>query len=160
MVPEGDSWPEGHRSDVVHEVDMSVELVMADGVVLGFPWAMDGVKEGLAVELREKASPGREVAEDAVDVGGIREWGPFLGHSISGAAIAWHVPHEDVPEVPWSFRLDFANSASVVIALGEADSSKVSGLTYMPDSLVVVFDLNLASSYRIPSSTVSAVASN
>ncbi|WP_326687771.1 hypothetical protein OIE63_11815 [Streptomyces sp. NBC_01795] len=144
---------------MVHEVDMAVELVMEAGIVLAFSWAMDGLKEGLAVELREEDDSSRRAAECAVEVTERSEWARFLGQSVTGAGIAWHVPNEGTPEMPWSFRVDFANSESIVIALGESDDSTTSGIRYMPDSLVVIFDRFLADSYRIPASDISSLAS-
>lgn len=154
-VPQGGDWPEGHRSDEAHEVDLSVELVMDGGATLALSWAMDGMNEGLAIELREAGESGSGLITETVDVSSRIEWSTFLGNSIVNAAPAWHVPNEGCSEMPWAFRLDFSNSSSLVIALGE---SKGSGFTYMPDSLVVIFDDSIAAAYRIPASFTSALA--
>ncbi|MFC9297193.1 hypothetical protein ACFTWH_01665 [Streptomyces sp. NPDC057011] len=154
-VPQGGTWPEGHRADVAHEVDMSVELVMASGITLALSWAMDGLNEGLAMELREAGDSAVGSIAEAVDVSDHTEWAAFLGASIVNAAPAWHVPNEGCPEMPWAFRLDFSNSSSLVIALGESNGS---GFTYMPDAMVVIFDEPTAAAYRIPASSTSSLA--
>ncbi|MFG2596397.1 hypothetical protein [Streptomyces sp. NPDC048462] len=154
-VSQGGTWPEGHRADGAHEVDLSVELVMASGASLALSWAMDGLNEGLAIELKEAGRLGSGLTPEAVDVGDRVEWANFLGGSIVKIAPAWHVPNEGCPEMPWAFRLDFSDSSCLVIALGE---SKGSGFTYMPDSLVIIFDESTAAAYKIPASFTSSLA--
>ncbi|MDF2254445.1 hypothetical protein [Streptantibioticus ferralitis] len=151
---QGESWPEGHRADRAHEVDLAVELVMASGAVLAFDWAMDGLNEGLAIELRGHGEQGARPMGEAVDVSNHVEWARFLGKTITDITPVWHVPNEGCVEMPWSFRLDFCNSSSVVIALGE---SKGGGFTYMPDSLVVIFEESMAAAYKIPASSTSSL---
>lgn len=147
VVPHGESWPDGHGDDRVHEVDMAVELMMADGAAVVFSWAMRGPDEGLTVEVRDSSEVDINLPGDAVDVSSHVDWAPFLGESISGLTPAWHVPGEGSVEMPWSFRVDFASKLTLVVALGEL---KESGLSYSPDSLSVIFDRNVALSYRIP----------
>jgi hypothetical protein len=56
----------------------------------------------------------------------------------------------------WSLRLDFEGAPSVVIALGAPDRWKGTGLTYMSDDVAVIFDEELARSYRPPAARSSA----
>ncbi|MDT0457239.1 hypothetical protein RM550_16075 [Streptomyces sp. DSM 41527] len=153
VVPRGEIWPEGHREDRAHEVDMAVELVMDSGVALVLSWAMDGVNEGLAIELRSPGEADVDLPGDAVDVSDHVDWERFLGASIASISPAWHVPNEGCPEMPWAYRFEFSNESSLVIALGEAEGG---GFTYMPDALVVIFDKNLAVTYKIPASGTSS----
>jgi len=153
VVPRGENWPEGHRDDRAHEVDMAVELVMASGSALVFSWAMDGLNEGLAVELRDFSDLDVNLPGDAIDVSAHADWVGFLGESIAGLTLAWHVPNEGCSEMPWSFRVEFSNKSSLVVALGEAEGS---GFTYSPDALVVIFDKYLAITYKIPASVTSS----
>lgn len=153
VVPRGASWPEGHRDNRAHEVDMAVELVMLSGAVLVLSWAMDGPKEGLAIELREPGDLDSNLPGDAVDVSSHVDWSGLLGESIINVTPAWHVPNEGCPEMPWAFRVEFSNTSGLVVALGEAEGS---GFTYMPDALVVIFDTRLAASYKIPASATSS----
>ncbi|MEU3776094.1 hypothetical protein AB0F11_23335 [Streptomyces sp. NPDC032472] len=132
-----------------------MELVMASGITLALSWAMDGLNEGLAIELWEAGESNAGSIAETVDVSDHLEWATFLGGSIVNVTPALHVPNEGCPEMPWAFRLDFSNSLSLVIALGE---SKGSGFTYMPDSLVVIFDESTAAAYRIPASSTSSLA--
>ncbi|MEV1129774.1 hypothetical protein [Agromyces sp. NPDC049794] len=152
-VPAGGHWPDGHRSLRVHEVDQSVWIRLGSNSWLVFSWAMDGLREGLAVELTVSGMPDSIANGDLLDVSSIPDWMSQLGGSIVGIAVTWHVPNEGCPEMPWSFRLDLSNGSSVVIALGEADGS---AFAYSPDSLLVFFDSELARGYRIPASSTSS----
>ncbi|MFJ1547636.1 hypothetical protein [Streptomyces sp. NPDC088246] len=153
VVPRGEIWPEGHRDDRAHEVDMAVELIMAGGAGLVLSWAMDGVNEGLAIEFRDPGESDVDLHGDAIDVSDHVDWTRFLGAPIESITPAWHVPNEGCPEMPWAFRFEFSNKSSLVIALGEAE---VGGFTYSPDALVVIFDKRLAVAYKIPASVTSS----
>ncbi|MFI5523560.1 hypothetical protein [Streptomyces platensis] len=132
---------------------MAVELVMDSGAALVLSWAMDGVKEGLAIEFRSPGEADVNLPGDPVDVSDHVDWERFLGVSIAGISPAWHVPNEGCPEMPWAYRFEFSNESSLVIALGEAEAD---GFTYMPDALVVIFEKDLAVSYKIPASGTSS----
>ncbi|WP_328443361.1 hypothetical protein OG780_44350 [Streptomyces sp. NBC_00386] len=149
----GEGWPEGHREDRAHEVDVAVELGMESGSALVLSWAMDGVNEGMAIELRNPGDTSASLPGDPVDVSDHVDWEGFLGVSIAGIGIAWHIPNDGCPEMPWAYNFRFANESNVVIALGEADGA---GFTYMPDALLVIFDKALAAAYKIPASATSS----
>lgn len=140
VVPRGEVWPEGHREHRAHEVDMAVELIMANGTALVLSWAMDGVNEGLAIELRDPGELDVDLYGDAIDVSDHVDWARFLGVSIESITPAWHIPNEGCPEMPWAFRFEFSNKSSLVIALGEANGD---GFVYLPDALVVIFENSL-----------------
>ncbi|MET7686039.1 hypothetical protein [Streptomyces sp. NPDC005423] len=145
----GEGWPNGHREDRAHEVDMAVELGMESGAVLVLSWAMDGVNEGMAIEFRSPGDVGGSLSGDPIDVSNHVDWERFLGVSIVGIGIAWHVPNEGCPEMPWAYNFRFSNESSLVIALGESEGA---GFTYMPDALLVIFDKSIAAEYKIPAS--------
>lgn len=153
-VMAGETWPDGHRHDVAHEVDMSVHLVMASGGILSFSWEMQGLDEGLGISWAPSTEADWKRLGDTVCVTEEREWQRLLGSSIESISPAWHVPNEGCPEMPWSFRLDWSSKAKLAVALGESDGA---GLTYMPDSITVIFDEALASQYRIPASRTSSL---
>ncbi|MER6032084.1 hypothetical protein [Streptomyces sp. NPDC001851] len=154
VAPSGGTWPEGHRADRgAHEVDMAVALTLGNGWVLAASWAMDGLNEGLALELTEPGDT-PDLSGTAVDVSGRAEWSEFLGMALTGITPVTHVPNEGCPEMPWAVRLDFSAAAPVTVALGESTGS---GFTYMPDSLVVIFDEKEAAAYRIPASSEPAL---
>ncbi|KNB53112.1 hypothetical protein AC230_10475 [Streptomyces caatingaensis] len=131
---------------------MAVQLVLANSVVT-LSWAMDGANEGLAIELSGRDAPNAGPSGDMVAVGERMEWVGLLGRSIVSVTPAWHVPNEGCSDMPWAFRMDFSNGSSVVIALGESEGSEI---TYMPDSLVAIFDEDVADAYRIPASSTSS----
>ncbi|MFF9000446.1 hypothetical protein ACF1GW_13695 [Streptomyces achromogenes] len=145
----GESWPDGHREDRAHEVDVAVELGMESGASLLLSWAMDGVNEGMAIEYRGPGDVSASLPGDPIDVSDHVDWEGFLGVSIVSIGIAWHIPNEGCPEMPWAYNFRFSNESSLVIALGESEGA---GFTYMPDALLVIFDKSLAASYRIPAS--------
>lgn len=153
VVPRGETWPVGHSEGRVHDVDMAVELITSSGAGLLFLWAMDGLNEGLAIELRSPEEVDIDLPGEAVDVSRHTSWERFAGKAIASSATAWHVPNEGCPEMPWAFRVEFANRSNVVVALGESTGF---GITYSPDSLVVIFDEQMAVSYRIPASATSS----
>lgn len=153
VAPWGESWPEGHREDRAHEVDMAVELGMESGAVLVLSWAMDGVNEGVAVEFRSPGESSGTLPGHPVDVSDHVDWEGFLGVPIAGVGIAWHIPNEGCPEMPWAYNFGFSNESSLVIALGKAEGA---GFTYMPDGLLVIFDKSLAATYKIPASYTSS----
>lgn len=149
----GHGWPEGHRDDRAHEVDMAVELGMESGAVLVLAWAMDGLNEGIATEFRCPGEPGTGSLGDPVDVSDHVDWRRFLGVPIANIGVAWHVPNVGCREMPWAYRFGFSNESSLVIALGESEGA---GFAYSPDGLVVIFDDEIASAYTIPASRTSA----
>jgi hypothetical protein len=153
VVPQGETWPEGHREDRAHEVDMAVELIMVSGAALVLSWAMDGIDEGLAIEFSGPDDVKSDLPGDAINVGGHADWEGLLGASIVDITPAWHIPNEGCPEMPWLYRFEFSDKSSLVVALGEVEGD---GFTYSPDSLVVLFDRTLSVSYKIPASTTSA----
>jgi len=147
------TWPDGHRGDRIHEVDMAVELVMRSGVRLILSWAMDGFAEGVAVDLRLADESEPDLAGDLIDVSRNEEWARFVGQPLTVLVPVWHIPNDGCPKMPWSFRLEFDTLGGVVIALGEAVGEAVK---YQPDALLVIFGEELSKSYRIPASVNSA----
>ncbi|MCX5263198.1 hypothetical protein [Streptomyces sp. NBC_00199] len=132
---------------------MAVDLVMSTGAALSLSWAMDGLNEGMAIELREPGESDADLPGDTVDVSDHVDWERFLGADIVEISPAWHVPNDGCPEMPWAYRLGFSNKSSLVIALGSTEGE---GFTYMPDELIVFFDESLAASYTIPASDTSS----
>lgn len=153
VMPSEVGWPGYHRDAQIHEIDMGLELVTSSGSVLAFSWAMRGIDEGLAIELRKSVErPAVDADLARIDVSPLPEWRNVLGRSVEGTAVGWHVPNEGSASMPWSFRLDFG-AANVVIALGEVVDWEVD---YLPDSLVVIFDESVARSYCVTSESGSA----
>ncbi|MEU7182033.1 MULTISPECIES: hypothetical protein [Streptomyces] len=128
---------------------MAVELGLESGSVLVLAWAMDGVNEGMAIEFRSPGESGTKSLGDPIDVSNHIDWRRFLGVPIASVGVAWHVPNEGCPEMPWAYRFGFSDESSLVIALGESEGT---GFTYMPDALVVIFDEGIAAAYKIPAS--------
>ncbi|MFE0174653.1 hypothetical protein ACFWZ2_20245 [Streptomyces sp. NPDC059002] len=149
VAMQGQGWPEGHRQDRAHEVDMAVELGLESGATLVLSWAMDGLNEGMAIAFRSPGEASEALPGDPVDVTDHADWERLLGVPIVSIDIAWHIPNEGCPEMPWSYHFRFADDSSLVVALGEADGE---GFTYMPDGLLVIFDKSLAAAYAIPAS--------
>lgn len=117
----------------------AVDLHLGDRGTTSITWAMAGELEGLAILKGESYSgTGTEVL-DASDRHGWRE---HVGERITSVAASWQISGEQCPESLWSVRISFATS-SIVIALGTAPD-----MDYMPNELVVVFDMSLARSYK------------
>jgi hypothetical protein len=136
---------------------MAVVMDFADDRSLLIAWAMDGFVDGLDIRF----GPGPQIAplperETEFDVTGFPHWKPLADRPVTGVAAAWTDPsglpadaEQWRPETLWSVRLEFAGAQNVVIAQG---ALKQAGLTFLPDSLVVLFDDATARSYTLPES--------
>jgi hypothetical protein len=143
----GAQWPDGRVVGLVHEVDHGVELVMADGSVLALHWEMQGWCHFLAiVPMSVSGSLGPEGLIDALSVSEAPEWVGILGRTIHGVEVAWHISSTGAgcPRSVWAVRIDLDGGSSFVIALGEIQEGAP---TYLPDSIVVIFDKDVAASY-------------
>lgn len=128
---------------------MGVELQMGPGVTVRIRWAMTNFNE--AITLRRHTRHNESDGLKMINVSDAAEWRLLLGEVITEAAATWHVPNEYATETVWSIRLAFGKVGSVVIALGECDY-KTRRISYIPDSLVVIFDEVLAREYEPPAS--------
>jgi hypothetical protein len=137
------------------EVDMAIELWMADGDVFSALWRMEGYNEGLSFGRGTAQARGLTVPPSGIDVTASPRWQGFRGLRIVGTRFAWHIPNEGCPEAIWSVLIDFEGRTPIVIALGVTDRD--GRITYQPDGLVAVFDDRVAGSYRIPASSTSAL---
>lgn len=146
-------WPDGHRHDSVHEIDIALKFSLVSGESLVVRWEMQGLNEGLGVGLFGDANAEVFKGVDFIEVSETPEWQPLLGASITHAVGAFHVPNEGCPEALWAMRIDFSSGRSAVVALGEMSGD---GLGYLPDGLVAIFDEAEARDYRIGSSAQSA----
>jgi hypothetical protein len=152
-VPEGDMWPHGHLAERIHEVDMGVEIHTGQGATLRLRWEMDGLDEGLGIELESAADGLSPDRSELIDVSDHADWKPLLGRTVEGVAFATHVPNEGCPETVWSMRIDLSGFAHVTVALGE---SKEGRIAYQPDALVVMLHAEDARAYRIPAGALPA----
>ncbi|WP_152471615.1 hypothetical protein [Nocardiopsis gilva] len=151
---EGEGWPCGHEhGGLFHEVDVAICLVFSSGKTLYFTWVVDGLNEALALNLRDDFPSVQQRSDDYINVTEAFGWRGFIGRSVNQSSVARHVPNEGCSEVPWAVRLGFAGGKSVVIALGEIVEGRIS---YIPDALLVIFDMDAARGYRVPSSVCSA----
>jgi hypothetical protein len=154
LMPVGTIWPRGRADDKVHEVDHGLQLFTRAGAVVSVSWAMDGLIEGLCLEVRSE--PVNASSDDliaAIDVTGLQEWGPLVGRPLRLTGLATHIPSGTNRATVWSVRFESTNAANVVIALGEADGPS---LGYMPDNILAIFDESVARAFFIPGNSVSA----
>jgi hypothetical protein len=114
------------------EVSMGVELGVRGGATFLCRWTMTGVDERLVFgEAEEELQPG---GLKRIDVSRTPHWSPLVGRSISRVGIACHIPDEETGEAPWTVRLVLESSASVVLALGEAEVPGLLELTKTVDT--------------------------
>ncbi|MEU7927102.1 hypothetical protein [Micromonospora sp. NPDC049107] len=149
----GGEWPNGHRHDTVHEIDMALKFSLEGGGSLVVRWEMQGLNEGLGVGLLTDSLAGEFGSVDFLDVSATPEWRPLLGETIANIVGAFHVPNEGCPEALWSMRFDFSHGRSAVVALGEMSGDD---LGYLPDGLVAIFDETEARAFTVGSSAQSA----
>jgi hypothetical protein len=152
-VPGGAGWPNGHLAERVHAVDMGVEIFTDRGAILQLQWEMDGLNEGLGIELLSDPGELSAARVERIDVSDHADWKPLLGRTFEGVAFATHFPNEGCPETVWSMRIDLSGAAHVTLALGESKGGRIG---YQPDALVVMFDGEDARAYRIPAGTLPA----
>lgn len=154
VMPTGAIWPHGHRSDAhLHEVDMGVDLSLGSGSTLRLLWATPGSDEGLAIELLDSQAMTKDDHIDRLNVTSREEWVDITHHPIKSIGIAFYSYDGSAEDRPWSVRLEFANGTSVVIALGEVADDR---LSYMPDSIAVIFDEDMARAYEVAEARSSA----
>lgn len=148
----GTDVPDSRWAGPVHEVDMSLHLVLSSGDVISLNWTMDGLNEGLDLSITNELPP-RSGAEQLIDVSRVGAWSEHLGDTIDSIQPVWHTPNTGCPEAVWSYRFDFHSSPSLTTSLGQETDGKIS---YLPDSIVVIFNSDLSANYRIPASKRSA----
>jgi hypothetical protein len=117
----------------------AVVLHLGDRGTTTITWAMSGEIEGLAILEGESYSG---IGLEILDAADRDAWRQHIGCRITSIAASWQISGEDCPESLWALRISFA-AGSIVIALGTAPT-----LDYMPNELVVVFDMSLARSYK------------
>ncbi|MFD4206480.1 hypothetical protein ACFWRG_10900 [Micromonospora tulbaghiae] len=133
-----------------HEIDLEVVLTLSTGVV-SVSWEREDLVEGLAIGWEEMADLEGVVSVFAEEC---EQWQELVGRPITNVHASWHVSEVDCPESIWSLRLSFGSGLHAVIALGELDGR--GNPTYHPDSLLLLFDVDVARSYRPSGATSSA----
>jgi hypothetical protein len=118
----------------------AVDLDFGKRGTTAITWAMAGELQGLAILPGESYAG---IATEILDAADREAWRDLVGHKITSVAASWHISGADCPESIWAIRISFA-VGSIVIALGAACPD----IKYMPDELVVVFDMSLARSYK------------
>lgn len=123
------------------DADLSaIELDLGEQGAATITWAMSDELEGLTV-MRHAGYQGN--SSQVLEATNRVAWREHIGHEIYSVAASWQVSGEHCPESLWAVRLGFPNG-SVVVALGTSNT----GIEYMPDELVVVFDTRIAHSYH------------
>jgi hypothetical protein len=135
---------------VAHEVDHAV-LVSTESVTLVLEWCIRSYDEFLNV-LDSPDQGAAAAVNDVVDVTGVPQWSALVGSVIAGFGMATQ-QSEAGHELPWAVRIDVEHGASVVVGLGELRGAIPS---YQPDNLVVIFEPEMARSYRVLDSSQSA----
>lgn len=153
IVPSGEQWPDGREDGPIHEVDHGVELKLINGVILSVHWEMQGENEFLAVSSASLDDGSIGSLIGAIDVSGLPEWPSITGLTVRGLGIAWHRANPGCPDSAWALRFDLDDKISFVIALGEIREGIPS---YLPDSVLVLFEKEDAESYKTAASATSS----
>jgi hypothetical protein len=157
LIPSGVQWSDGREDGRIHEVDHGVELALSNGLRLAVYWEMEGEDEYLSISATSLASGSDDNLIDAVDVSDVPKWSSKIGRTIRSLGIAWHVANLNCPNSVWALRFDLEDHSSFVISLGEIRNGAP---TYLPDSVLVLFEKEDAESYRTAASTTSAWGSD
>lgn len=137
-------------SGAAHEVDLDVFMDLSTGLV-EWTWERDDLVEGLAVNPAQEGPPQEGVV--TIPAGDSDPWRAVVGGQITSLHAGWQVSESGCPESLWAMRLTIGHSANVVIALGELDAQ--GRPTYHPDSILVLFDEQMARSYK-PSGAITS----
>ena len=112
-----------NSSDAIHEVDMEVVIVLDDASVVVISWAMDGVLEGIGLDIEPEAKS--IPRDDETDVTATPRWLHLSGQSVGEFGSAWHIPNEGCPETLWAVRLSLNGGSVVAIGLDELEDGTV-----------------------------------
>jgi hypothetical protein len=112
---------------MVDEVGMAVVMDFSDSRSVTVTWAMRGFTDGLDLIATPSASAAAPELEAELDVSRITYWVEVIGSQLKSLTPAWSQPNEIT-----------------------SDPVEESGVRYVPDSLVVFFDMDQARSYAPP----------
>jgi hypothetical protein len=145
--PMGAEWS---GRGAVHEVDHAV-LLSTDSMTVALEWRIRDYDEFLGVVTPPSEGASAAVT-DVVDVTGRRQWLTFLDRTIAGFGVATYSSGGG-HMLPWAIRMGVEGGAAVVVGLGEMrDNTPV----YQADNLLVIFEPEMARSYRVIASSDSA----
>jgi hypothetical protein len=134
----------------VHEVDHAV-VISTESAAIVLEWCIRNYDEFLNVASAPEEGVAAAVTR-VVDVTSLPQWSRLQESAIASFGVATH-RSEDGSELLWALRIAAANGASVVVALGELRDAMP---TYQPDSLLVIFQPELAQSLQVLDSSESA----
>lgn len=129
----------------VHEVDHGIRLLMEDGVVVTLMWQLDGVCSALCVVPGSGHDAGITDLVDSYDVSAIPVWASMINQMITNIGVAWHSSEDGCPVTPWALRFEVGDNQRFIVTLAEMRDGR---LAYIPDNIAVMFDDNIASSYK------------
>jgi hypothetical protein len=138
------------RDTGFHEVEQAV-VISAESATVVLEWRINNYDEFLGVTGSLSDAMTASII-DMHNVSDLQPWSSLVGTVVTGFGVATQ-SSEEGQELPWSIRIDFASKASVVVALGEAQGKIPS---YQPDSLVVIFDPEVARLYEVVGASESA----
>ncbi len=144
---DADWWGDDYaRGSAVHEAGSGIVLSLDSGTQLIFSWQMEGLNEGLRIEVQAGAGHAyRDIFHRRVATSSVPPWPNVVASEIQNLALSFHAPCDGCPRTLWAARLQFASGASAVVALGEVDS--LGKPRYFPQQLVVIFDERIAREY-------------
>lgn len=135
------------NSQVVDQVSMGVWLRFASGSGLILRWKMNGVSESLTADFVDSEPLWQALGLREFASSSEARWSGLVGSRILAVGMSTHRPDESCPRQLWAVRLSLETHRAVVVALGELSPE---GLSYMPDSVVVIFDPTVAAEFKIP----------
>jgi hypothetical protein len=133
-------------TETIDVVDIGVELIFGD-TQIDLLWVTDGSDGHIGIYAGPVDSG--LAASERVDASGDIRWLHRLQRQVKKIGVAFYSSDLDLGDWVWSIRLEFAEAAPVVIALGEVIDDKP---VYTPDTLLVIFDELEARGYFIDES--------
>jgi hypothetical protein len=130
-------------SVLFHEVDHAVTISTGSATMV-LEWCIRGYDEFLNIVAAPEDGKSAIVVP-IVDVTGSPAWSALTESPILSFGVASH-ESEGGSELPWALRINLQGGASLVVALGEIRDAVPS---YQPDSLLVIFDPEMAQSFQI-----------
>jgi hypothetical protein len=127
----------------VHEVGHAV-VITTEATTTVLEWCIRSYDEFLNIVTAPDSADSAAVSQ-LLDATNLPQWRPFLDAPISGFGVATHQA-ENGADLLWALRIESANGAAAVVALGEERDGV---LTYQPDNLLVIFQPELAQELQV-----------
>jgi hypothetical protein len=128
------------------EARIAIHIDFSDGTSAQFRWMMDDLLEGIVIQLAETA---QDLEGEALPL--TRRPSDSLlklvrsSNSVSQMIPVWQTSSPTETRSLMAVKLEFGTGSQIAIALGHGEET--AGISYIPDTLVCIYDPDLAQEY-------------